>query len=94
MRERDRLLGLGVGGALKKSAEEVTEKSASEEAEKKDGEHGEWEDVEEGDVGNVKKEQKVYVLERGFVGWQEKYGTDERLTEAYSKELWEDGYWM
>jgi Cdc25 family phosphatase len=38
-------------------------------------------------------EQKVFVLDRGFVGWQEVYGTDERLTEGYRKELWEDGYW-
>lgn len=38
-------------------------------------------------------DQKVYVLDRGFVGWQEVYGTDERLTEGYRKELWEDGYW-
>jgi Cdc25 family phosphatase len=38
-------------------------------------------------------EQKVYVLDRGFVGWQEVYASDERLTEAYRKELWEDGYW-
>lgn len=38
-------------------------------------------------------EQKVYVLDRGFVGWQEAYGTDERLTEGYRKELWQDGYW-
>ncbi|KAI0379277.1 Rhodanese-like protein [Hypomontagnella monticulosa] len=38
------------------------------------------------------KKQQVYVLDRGFVGWQEVYGPDERLTEAYRKELWEDGY--
>ncbi|KAL0768690.1 hypothetical protein CaCOL14_007998 [Colletotrichum acutatum] len=38
--------------------------------------------------------QTVYVLDRGFVGWQDKYGEDERLTEGYSKELWKDGYWM
>ncbi|KAI1740895.1 Rhodanese-like protein [Xylaria scruposa] len=36
------------------------------------------------------KKQKVYVLDRGFTGWQEVYGTDERLTEGYRKELWED----
>ena len=36
--------------------------------------------------------QKVYVLDRGFVGWQEVYGPDERLTELWRKELWEDGY--
>jgi hypothetical protein len=40
------------------------------------------------------KEQKVYVLDRGFVGWQERFGEDERLTEGYSKELWKDGYWF
>ncbi|TLD18112.1 hypothetical protein PspLS_10446 [Pyricularia sp. CBS 133598] len=38
-------------------------------------------------------EQKVYVLDRGFVGWQEVYGEDENLTEGYRKELWKDGYW-
>ncbi|KAI6370594.1 hypothetical protein MCOR25_004137 [Pyricularia grisea] len=37
-------------------------------------------------------EQKVYVLDRGFVGWQEAYGEDENLTEGYRKELWKDGY--
>ncbi|KAF9874592.1 hypothetical protein CkaCkLH20_07729 [Colletotrichum karsti] len=37
--------------------------------------------------------QTVYVLDRGFVGWQEVYGEDERLTEGYRKELWRDGYW-
>jgi rhodanese-related sulfurtransferase len=41
---------------------------------------------------NEPTDQKVYVLDRGFVGWQEKYGTDERLTENYRKELWEDGF--
>lgn len=40
-----------------------------------------------------KGEQTVYVLDRGFVGWQEVYGGDERLTEGYRKELWADGYW-
>ncbi|KAF3060999.1 Arsenate reductase 2.1 [Daldinia childiae] len=42
--------------------------------------------------GNAAKQQQVYVLDRGFVGWQEVYGPDERLTEAYRKELWENGY--
>ncbi|KAK4125637.1 Rhodanese-like protein [Parathielavia appendiculata] len=41
---------------------------------------------------NGPKEQQVLVLDRGFAGWQELYGTDERLTEGYRKELWEDGY--
>ncbi|KAH7159808.1 Rhodanese-like domain-containing protein [Dactylonectria estremocensis] len=34
--------------------------------------------------------QEVLVLDRGFTGWQEVYGPDERLTEAYSKDLWEN----
>ncbi|KAM3065498.1 Cdc25 phosphatase Ibp1 [Clarireedia jacksonii] len=44
------------------------------------------------DVGEGKKEQKVFVLNRGFVGWQEAYGEDTRLTEGYRKEIWKDGY--
>jgi Cdc25 family phosphatase len=38
------------------------------------------------------KEQKVVVLEGGFTKWQEKYGEDKRLTEAYQKDIWEFGY--
>ena len=34
------------------------------------------------------KEQEVYVLDEGFVGWQEKYGKDQRLTEAYAEDIW------
>ncbi|ETS82956.1 hypothetical protein PFICI_04832 [Pestalotiopsis fici W106-1] len=43
--------------------------------------------------GKEEKPQTVYVLDRGFVGWQEVYGTDKRLTEGYRTELWKDGYW-
>ena len=44
--------------------------------------------------GGEEEEQKqhVYVLEGGFVKWQEKYGEDERLTEGYEKDIWEFGY--
>ena len=38
------------------------------------------------------KEQEVYVLDRGFVGWQEKYGKDQRLTEAYAEDIWTNYY--
>lgn len=67
-------------------------------AEKEEGQGGEgkeegWEDVQEGGSGQ-KKEQKVYILERGFVGWQEEFGEDVRLTEGWRKEIWKDGYWM
>ena len=38
------------------------------------------------------EEQKIYVLDQGFVGWQQVYADDERLTEGYRKEIWENGY--
>jgi hypothetical protein len=38
--------------------------------------------------------QRVYVLDRGFVGWQEVYAEDARLTTGYRKEIWADGYWL
>ena len=40
--------------------------------------------------GQAAEGQTVYVLDRGFVAWQEEYGEDARLTEGYRKELWED----
>ena len=36
------------------------------------------------------EQQVVYVLDRGFSGWQQEYGEDERLTEGYRKELWDE----
>ncbi|EUC44309.1 hypothetical protein COCMIDRAFT_98623 [Bipolaris oryzae ATCC 44560] len=48
-----------------------------------------------GAEGNGKEEggkkQKVVVLKGGFTEWQEKYGTDEELTEGYKKDVWEFG---
>jgi Cdc25 family phosphatase len=41
-------------------------------------------------MGGEAKEQDVYILERGFSGWQEVYGEDERLTEGYVKDLWDN----
>lgn len=34
--------------------------------------------------------QEVYVLDGGFVRWQEKYGKDTRLTEAYAEDIWRE----
>jgi Cdc25 family phosphatase len=84
IRERERIL------ASQKAATSGRANAASEGA-KEDGTTGGGADgvVEE----TRPKEQKVLVLDRGFVGWQEVYGTDERLTEGYRKELWADGYW-
>lgn len=36
------------------------------------------------------KHQEVYVLEGGFVRWQEAFGSDERLTEGWVRDIWED----
>lgn len=63
---------------------------------KVEGEEGKEETEEEKRERELRKKeqgQKVFVLDRGFVGWQEVFGTDERLTEGYRKELWVDGYW-
>jgi rhodanese-related sulfurtransferase len=34
--------------------------------------------------------QRIYVLDRGFNGWQRVYGRDEGLTEGYRPEIWEE----
>ncbi|PYH72128.1 phosphatase YCH1 [Aspergillus vadensis CBS 113365] len=36
------------------------------------------------------KKQEVFVLEGGFVQWQEKYGPDERLTQAWVEDIWRE----
>jgi Cdc25 family phosphatase len=77
-----------IGKTLAKS------KAQSEEAEggASDSKNGEWVDegtVEEKNETSKLKEQKVYVLDRGFEGWQEVYGRDKRLTENWSEELWQ-----
>ncbi|KAL2267149.1 hypothetical protein VTJ83DRAFT_4426 [Remersonia thermophila] len=79
IRERERLLGA--------AASNPPAGAAGEESTKTDGAA-----AGPSESGPAVKEQKVVVLDRGFVGWQEQFGTDERLTEGYRKELWEDGY--
>ncbi|PGH04459.1 hypothetical protein AJ80_08512 [Polytolypa hystricis UAMH7299] len=52
---------------------------------------GESETEAEGEEGKKqKKEQEIYVLDGGFVKWQEKFGDDEKLTEAYVRDIWLD----
>ncbi|KAA6414903.1 MAG: hypothetical protein FRX48_01653 [Lasallia pustulata] len=36
--------------------------------------------------------QKVYVLDGGFMKWQEKYGRDKRLTESFAPDIWVNYY--
>ncbi|EAA33370.1 hypothetical protein GE21DRAFT_6454 [Neurospora crassa] len=87
IRERDRLMPKEVETKLAASVEEAVGADGEGEVKKKQGE-------EEGEEKKKPVDQKVFVLDRGFVGWQEAFGLDERLTEGYSKELWRDGYWM
>jgi Cdc25 family phosphatase len=77
LRERERLLGPAPGKLQMRNKEEEMNKQGE----------SEWEDVEDAEKEDV-KEQKVYVLDRGFVGWQEQFGTDPRLTEGYRREIW------
>ncbi|KAG9238942.1 hypothetical protein BJ875DRAFT_449460 [Amylocarpus encephaloides] len=94
-----------VQNAMKKDKAEEIERSENTATVKKNVQRGEygWEDVprEEGlpvvdGEGEMAEDgpQKVFILEQGFVGWQEQFGEDVRLTEGYRKELWKDGYWM
>lgn len=88
IRERDRLLGLGA------HIENGTGVAQVKTTKKDDGEtNGDGRDGgAEEDVEETKKEQKVYVLDRGFVGWQERFCEDPRLTEGYRKEIWKAEY--
>ncbi|EED18527.1 conserved hypothetical protein [Talaromyces stipitatus ATCC 10500] len=36
------------------------------------------------------KKQEIYILEGGFVQWQEKFGNDTRLTEEYIEDIWRE----
>jgi Cdc25 family phosphatase len=89
MRVRQRLLKdeplkhTYIGEKVNKSKAEA---ETGQEGEKEERD-GEWKDVDE-ENGDETKGQQVFVLERGFEGWQEVYGKDERLTENYSEELW------
>jgi rhodanese-related sulfurtransferase len=55
----------------------------------------EGEGVKKGEaVGEAKgegKKQKVVVLSGGFEKWQEKFGSDNKLTEGWQKDIWEYG---
>jgi rhodanese-related sulfurtransferase len=36
------------------------------------------------------EKQEIFVLDGGFVKWQEKYGKDATLTEAYEEDIWKE----
>ncbi|KAK7206517.1 Rhodanese-like domain-containing protein [Myxozyma melibiosi] len=39
-------------------------------------------------IGSAPTTQSVYVLRGGFTEWQQEFGSDGRLTEAYDEKLW------
>ncbi|KAI9799483.1 MAG: hypothetical protein M1833_004005 [Piccolia ochrophora] len=43
-----------------------------------------------GDGKEDGKEQEVFVLDGGFVKWQELYGEDEKVTEGWVRDIWRD----
>lgn len=88
LEERNRMLGPEIAG--KGEVGEAMKKSKVESGGADARKDGEWVD-EAGQSEKPKIAQKVLVLERGFEGWQEVYGKDERLTENYSEELWANG---
>ncbi|KAL8898769.1 MAG: hypothetical protein Q9207_006538 [Kuettlingeria erythrocarpa] len=91
MRERDRVLG-GAEEANVKVDKKVAEEGLSgEDVKSTIGDNQEVEKVEgtqEEDQEGSK--QEVWVLDGGFVKWQERYGTDERLTDDYAPDIWCD----
>ncbi|KAI4113625.1 MAG: hypothetical protein LQ345_005434 [Seirophora villosa] len=78
LKERERLLG-GV-----KVEQKVAEEGMSEMQRVREGV------VEDEGRGEEGKEQEVLVLDGGFVKWQERFGGDERLTEDYAADVWEE----
>lgn len=76
----------GPSAALKvaRAMRDETDKEGKEEA--KEGKEG----AKDGKSEQEKKLPEVCVLEGGFGMWQARYGEDERLTEGYVKDLWED----
>lgn len=94
MRERHRLLGpQGAGrGDVGKTLSKSNVQGEATDGEASESKDGEWVDekiMDEKEEASKLKEQKVYVLDKGFEGWQEVYGRDKRLTENWSEELWQ-----
>ena len=67
------------------------EKKVAEEGLSGEDVKGEVEKVEDGmQAGGGRETQEVWVLDGGFVKWQERYGSDDRLTEGYAPDIWND----
>ncbi|KAL8721754.1 MAG: hypothetical protein Q9181_007641 [Wetmoreana brouardii] len=60
------------------------------EVEKVDESGEERDETGDADGQEKRKEQEVWVLDGGFVKWQEMYGDDERLTDDFARDIWRD----
>jgi rhodanese-related sulfurtransferase len=85
----------GPSAALKYArAREAAAAKANEDAERAEEAESTVSLASESEHGSARKpmwpSQDVYVLDKGFVGWQEVFGEDVDLTEGYRKELWKD----
>ncbi|KAL8917813.1 MAG: hypothetical protein Q9208_007742 [Pyrenodesmia sp. 3 TL-2023] len=91
MVERERMLGRAEEEKVKVDKKVAEKGLSSEDVKSAVGDEGKMEKVEgtqeEEEEG---KEQEVWVLDGGFVKWQEKYGTDDKLTEDYAPDIWND----
>ncbi|KAL8849678.1 MAG: hypothetical protein Q9221_005368 [Calogaya cf. arnoldii] len=91
MAERERMLGGAEADKVKVDKKVAEEGLSDQDMKNAVGEKGKVEKVEgtkaEEEEG---KQQEVWVLDGGFVKWQEKYGTDERLTKDYAPDIWND----
>ena len=43
-------------------------------------------------VTEAERVQEIFILDGGFVKWQELYGTNKQLTEAYAEDVWKYDY--
>ncbi|KAI4204359.1 MAG: hypothetical protein LQ346_001631 [Caloplaca aetnensis] len=91
MRERDRMLG-GADKTNVKVDKKVAEEGLScEDVRNAVGDNAKVEEVEGSQEEEQEgKKQEVWVLDGGFVKWQERYGTDDRLTDDYAPDIWSD----
>ncbi|KAI4098337.1 MAG: hypothetical protein LQ339_006488 [Xanthoria mediterranea] len=91
MGERERMLGGAEAEKVKVDKKVAEEGLSGKDVKSAVGDKGKVEKVD-GTQGEEEegRQQEVWVLDGGFVKWQEKYGNDDRLTEDYAPDIWND----
>lgn len=91
MGERQRMLGGAEAEKVKVDKKVAEEGLSGKDVKSTMGDKGKVEMVDGTQAEEEEgKQQEVWVLDGGFVKWQEKYGTDDRLTEDYAPDIWND----